>query len=171
MNRDAIAREGGLMAWVLGLLLLVLLGGFQISSLAQWGPVRVDALLATAMAWAALSGPRRGLLFGMASGIIEDFLVGGGFRFTLLRALMGLVAGTVRPVLNVRQVAIVVPLVAAATLAQEAVLGLVYHNWPRFTAIWLPAILSNMLVSWPLYLVVRAIWRPGRAPAPTPRRA
>lgn len=171
MNRDAIAREGGPMAWILGLLMLVLLGGFQISSLAQWGPVRVDALLAAAMAWAALSGPRRGLLFGMASGIIEDFLVGGGFRFTLLRAAMGLVAGTVRPVLNVRQVAIVVPLVAAATLAQEAVLGLVYHNWPRFTAIWLPAMLANMVVSWPLYLVVRAIWRPGRAPAPAPRRA
>lgn len=166
MNREAKAREGGGMAWAAGLLLLVVLGGFQISSLARWGPVRVDALLVAAMAWAALSGPRRGLVFGMASGMIEDFLVGGGFRFTVLRAVMGLVAGTVRPVLNVRQVAIVVPLVGAATLAQEAVLGLVYQNWPRFLAIWLPAMLANMLISWPIYLVVRAIWRPGRAPVP-----
>ncbi len=166
MSREPITREGGVMAWVLGLLLLVVLGGFQISSLAQWGPVRVDALLATAMAWAALSGPRRGLIFGMASGMIEDFLVGGGFRFTLLRAVMGLVAGTVRPVLNLRQVVIVLPLVAAATLVQEAMLGLAYHNWPRFQGIWIQAILANTLLSWPIYLLVRAIWRPGRAPAP-----
>lgn len=170
MNREPIAREGGAMAWILGLLLLMVLGGLQISGLAQWGPTRVDALLATAMVWAALSGPRRGLIFGMASGMVEDFLVGGGFRFTLIRAVMGLVAGTVRPVLNVRQVAIVLPLVATATLVQEGLLGLIYHNWPRFTAIWLPAILANTLISWPLYLVVRAIWRPGRAPAPASRR-
>ncbi len=160
------------MAWALGLALLVVLGGIQISPLAAWGAVRVDLLLAAAMAWAALAGPRRGLVFGMASGIVQDFLLGGGIRFTLIRGILGLIAGTVRPVLNLRHAAIIVPLVAAATAGQEALMGLLHHNWPHFMAIWLPAMLSNALVSWPLYLALRAVWRPGRGAAvPAARRA
>ncbi|MBM3273889.1 MAG: rod shape-determining protein MreD [Candidatus Sericytochromatia bacterium] len=171
-GRDPNLREGGALAWTLGLVLLVLLGGLQISSLADWGRVRVDFLLAAAMAWAALSGPRRGLIFGMASGIVEDFLIGGGIRFTVLRALMAFVAGTVRPVLNVRQAAIIVPLVVAASLAQEAFLGLLFHNWDRFVAVWIPTALANAVVSWPVYLLVRTIWRPGgKSAAASPRSA
>jgi hypothetical protein len=153
------------MAWIIGLAALVVLGGIQISPLAFWMGARVDLLLAAAMAWAALAGPRRGLVFGMASGIVEDFLVGGGVAFTLLRGALGFVAGTVRPVLNLRQAAIIVPLVAAATAVQEAALALMHRNWPHFVAIWMPAVLLNALVSWPLYLALRLVWRPGRTAA------
>ncbi|MBM3268465.1 MAG: hypothetical protein FJZ01_12520 [Candidatus Sericytochromatia bacterium] len=171
-SREGSHREGGSLAWILGLIVLVALGGFQVSPLAQWGAVRVDVLLAASMAWAALAGPRRGLVFGMASGIVQDFLVGGGVTFTALRGLLGFLAGTVRPVLNLRQAVFIVPLVAAATVAQEALLALLHRNWPHFVAIWLPAVVSNALVSWPLYLAFRAIWRPWRAAgaSPAPRR-
>lgn len=142
----------------------MVLGGLQISPLASWGPVRVDGLLAMAVAWATLSGSRRGLVFGMLSGAVEDTLIGGGVTFTILRGFEGWLAGRVRPILNVRQPLIGIPLVAMATVLQEAILALVHHDWARFGAIWLPAMLANSVVAWPLYRLTAVLWRPGKGP-------
>lgn len=158
------------MAWSLGLAVLMVLGTLQISPIAMVAGIRADPLLAMAMAWAALAGPRQGAAFGLASGAVEDMLVGGGVRFTAIRALLGLLAGTVRPVLNIRQAIIIIPLVGAATVIQEAVMAMAHHNWLRFSTLWLPAMLVDAAISWPIYLLAKAIWRPGRGPSPAIRR-
>ncbi len=169
-QHETSSHEGGPVAWIAGIALLLALAGFQISPLAAWGPVRADGLLVLAMAWAALTGSSRGLVFGMASGAVEDALIGGGLTFTVLRGLLGWGMGRLRPVLNVRQPAISVPLVALATVLQEAALGLAHHDWSHFEQIWLPAVLANSLIAWPLYRFAAVLWRPGRGPVP-PRRS
>ncbi len=168
-QHETPSHEGGLLAWIAGIGVLLVLAGLQISPLAAWGPIRADGLLVLAMAWAALTGSRRGLVFGMASGAVEDALIGGGVTFTIVRGLLGWAMGRLRPVLNVRQPAISVPLVALATVLQEAVVALAHHDWLHFEQIWLFAVLANSLLAWPLYWLAAAIWRPGRGPAPTRR--
>ncbi|MBU6429676.1 MAG: rod shape-determining protein MreD [Cyanobacteria bacterium REEB65] len=148
------------MAWAIGMAALIVLGGLQISQLADWGMVRPDGLLALAIAWAALAGPRKGLVFGMLSGAVEDVLIGGGIVFTLLRGILCLLAGTVRSVLNVRQSFISVPLVAVMTVLQEAVLAIVHQNGSHFSSLWLPAVISNSLIAWPLYSLASWAWHP-----------
>ena len=166
-QHETSSHEGGPLAWIAGIAILLVLAGFQISPLAAWGPIRADGLLVLAMAWAALAGSTRGLVFGMISGAVADTLIGGGVTFTLLRGLLGWGMGRLRPVLNVRQPAISVPLVALATVLQEAALGVAHHDWSHFEQIWLPALLANSLIAWPLYRLAAAIWRPGRGPAPS----
>ncbi|MBI6545678.1 MAG: rod shape-determining protein MreD, partial [Cyanobacteria bacterium NC_groundwater_1444_Ag_S-0.65um_54_12] len=149
-------QEGKLLAWLLGVAMLVSLGGLQATALACWGPIRVDLLLVMTIAWAALAGPRVGLIFGLLAGAMEDILVGEGIHFLILRSIIGLLAGTVRPVLNVRRTIIILPLVVMATLLQEGILAIIHHNWLRFDELWLLASLANLAVAWPIYVITRA---------------
>jgi LytS/YehU family sensor histidine kinase len=144
-------------------LLLLALATLQVSPLADLGFARLDSMLVLAIAWGALSGPRGGAAFGLATGLSEDLLLGGGLTYAVGRTLLGLLAGLVRPSINLHSTAIVIPLVALATVAQESLLALLHRDLLHLAHIWLAAVTGNCLIAWPIYVLARLCWSPNLA--------
>ncbi|MEB3298883.1 MAG: hypothetical protein VKO21_05295 [Candidatus Sericytochromatia bacterium] len=158
--REPVGREGGWGAWITSLGLLMVLGILQVSDAAVWGGVRTDPTLALAVSWALVSGPRHGLVFGVAAGLVQDLLLGQSFLYTGLRALLGLGAGLARPLLNVQQPLVILPVVLLASMLQDLVVVAILGAWTRWAALWPWRLLADLAVSVPIFLVARRLWSP-----------
>jgi rod shape-determining protein MreD len=129
-----------------------------------------DLLLAVVIVWAVGVGPRRGLMIGLLAGAVQDILIGGGLTYTVLKALLGLMAGGLRPFLHDRQGIVVVPLVFVLSLLQDAAVALLLGiqgfgiPWSQQISIALPVAAGTALLSWPLALGVRWVLHKTRNP-------
>lgn len=149
------------MTRVLVAALLLLLGaGFQASQLNHLLPVQVDPLLMLVVAWSLALGSRAGATFGLAAAALQDAIVGGGLTL-LPRVLLGAGFGRLKPLLFYRQAPVVLPLMILATCLHEGAvaLQLVVTGHPqalyRLGTLLLPEALGNLVIGWPLYLLVR----------------
>jgi len=159
-TRDPLVREGGVWAWMTGIGLLVVAGIIQASDLAVWGGVRVDLTLVLAVSWGLVSGPRGGFAYGVVSGLVADLLVGQSIMYTLLRAMLGVVAGLARPMLNVQQPMVILPLLLLASMIQDLAVVAWLGSWTRWAALWPWRIAADLLVAVPVFVVVRRLWAP-----------
>ncbi|HEY9855396.1 MAG TPA: rod shape-determining protein MreD [Stenomitos sp.] len=133
----------------------------QASPLNALLPVRLDPLLIMVVAWGVGTGMRGGMAFGLAAGAVQDLLTGGGLLMTLPKLLVGLLAGSLKPLLFYRQAIIIMPLVAVCTFMQEGMVaggfallgkGLMFEHLGSIA----PAeALGNFVIAWPLYQLVR----------------
>lgn len=133
----------------------------QASPLNSLFPLHLDPLLIMVVAWGVAMGARQGAIYGLLAGAVEDMLVGGGGLHVLPKLLVGLAAGALKPMLYYRQAIVVMPLVALCTVMQETLVmaefalrghGLFLRH---LGAIALPEVLGNLLLTWPLYGLVR----------------
>jgi len=159
-TRDPLVREGGPWAWMTGIGLLVVVGILQASDLAVWGGVRVDLTLALAVSWGLVAGPRAGFAYGVLAGLVQDMLVGQSFLYTVVRALLGVVSGLARPLLNVQQPLVILPLLLLASMVQDLVVVAWLGAWTRWAALWPWRIAADLSVAVPIFLVVRRLWAP-----------
>lgn len=151
--------------------LLILLGawlqGSPLNDLLTW---QFDILLAIAVSWAIGTGPRAGLAVGFAAGALQDLLIGGGMTYALLKGVIGLAAGGLRPLLHDRQGMVVTPLIVIFSLLQDGAVGLMLgmkgFGMPmnEAMAIALPVAAGSALLGWPLSLGIRWILHRTRNP-------
>lgn len=151
--------------------LLVFIGawfqGSPLNDLLFW---QFDLLLAITVAWAIGVGPRGGLVVGLLAGAVQDILIGGGLYYTILKAVLGSMAGGLRPYLQDRQGIVAVPLVFVLSLAQDALMALALGfqgygmPWGLRIAVALPVAAGTALIAWPLSLTVRWLIRKTRNP-------
>jgi len=151
--------------------LLILLGawlqGSPLNDLLTW---QIDLLLVVVISWAVGTGPRAGLAIGFAAGAIQDILLGGGMTYAVLKGLIGLGAGALRPLLHDRQGMVVAPLVLIFGLLQDGAIALLLGMrgfglpWNEWMAIALPAAAAGALLGWPLSLGIRWILHRTRNP-------
>lgn len=144
--------------------LLILLGawlqGSPLNDLLFW---QFDLLLAIAISWAIGTGPRGGLAIGFAAGAVQDVLIGGGLTYALLKGLIGLLAGLLRPLLHDRQGMVVTPLIVIFSLLQDGAIALSLGMqgfglpWSQQMAIAMPVAAGSALLGWPLSLGIRWI--------------
>lgn len=133
----------------------------QASPLNHLLSVRLDPVLLVVVAWSVSTGAREGALFGLAAGACQDLLIGDGLLFTLPKLAVGLLAGSLKPILYYRQALIVLPLVIACTALQEALVMLGFaltgRGWfvQHLGAILLPESLGNAVFAWPIYHALR----------------
>ncbi|HEY9897602.1 MAG TPA: rod shape-determining protein MreD [Pantanalinema sp.] len=129
----------------------------QASPLNHLLSVRLDPVLLVVVAWGVSTGPREGALFGLCAGAAQDLLIGDGLLFALPKLAVGLLAGSLKPILYYRQAFIVLPLVIACTVLQEAMVMLGFaltgRGWlvQHLGAILLPESLGNVVLVWPVY--------------------
>ncbi|MNK88965.1 hypothetical protein D3C87_1089560 [compost metagenome] len=151
--------------------LLLLLGaclqGSPLNDLLTW---QVDILLAIAISWAVGSGPRAGLAIGFVAGAMQDVMLGGGMTYAILKGLIGLAAGGLRPLLHDRQGMLVTPLIIIFSLFQDSVIGMMLSMqgfgmpWSERMAIALPVAAASALIGWPMSLGIRWVLRRTRNP-------
>lgn len=151
--------------------LLILLGaglqGSPLNDLLTW---QFDVLLAIVISWAIGTGPRAGLAVGFAAGAIQDILIGGGLTYAVIKGVIGLLAGGLRPLLHDRQGMVVMPLVIIFSLLQDAIIGLMLRmqgfGMPvnEAMAIALPVAAGSALLGWPLSLGIRWVLQRTRNP-------
>ena len=151
--------------------LLIILGawlqGSPLNDLFTW---QIDILLAIAISWGIGAGPRAGLAVGFAAGAVQDILIGGGMTYAILKGLIGLSAGALRPLLHDRQGMVVTPLIVIFSLLQDPAIGLMLGMqgfalpWGERMAIALPVAAASALVGWPLSLGVRWVLHRTRNP-------
>lgn len=145
---------------LLAALMLLLGAGFQASPLNHLLPIRLDPLLVMVVSWSLASGSQGGALFGLAAGTVQEGLVGGGLTL-LPRLILGAAIGRLKPLLFYRQAPVVLPLLIVATCAHEtlvaAQLALQGHveAFGRLGAMLLPEAIGNLIIGWPIYLLVR----------------
>lgn len=141
--------------------------GSPLNDMLVW---QFDLLLAVVVAWAIGVGPRGGLLVGFLAGALQDVLIGGGITYTLLKGAIGLMAGSLRPVLHDRQGIVVVPLVFVLSLLQDGVVALLLGvqgfgmPWSQQLGIALPVAAGTALLAWPILPGIRWIIRKTRNP-------
>lgn len=146
---------------ILATLTLALGAWLQASPLNSCLPLHLDPLLIMVVAWGVALGARQGAIYGLLAGAVEDMLIGGGGIYVLPKLLIGLAAGGLKPMLYYRQAIVVMPLVALCTALQEtfvmAEFALRGHGLflRHLGAIALPEVLGNLLITWPLYALVR----------------
>lgn len=151
-------------------LLVLLAAGLQGSPLNDLLTWQFDLLLAITISWAVGTGPKGGLAMGFAAGAVQDMLLGGGFTYTILKALIGLMAGGLRPFLQDRQGMVVTPLIVVFSLMQDGAvamtLGLQGFGIPysQQLALSLPVAAGTALLGWPISLGVRLLIRRTRNP-------
>lgn len=151
--------------------LLILLGawlqGSPLNDLLTW---QFDLLLAITISWAVGAGPRAGLAVGFTAGAFQDVLLGGGLTYAILKGLIGLAAGALRPLLHDRQGMVVTPLIVLFSLLQDGALALTLgmqgFGMPlkEQMAIALPVAAGTALLGWPLSLGIRWILHRTRNP-------
>ncbi len=151
--------------------LLILLGawlqGSPLNDLLTW---QLDLLLAITISWAVGTGPRGGLAVGFAAGAVQDVLIGGGMTYAILKGVIGLAAGGLRPFLHDRQGMIVTPLIVLFSLLQDGAVALLLGMqgfgmpWSQQMAIALPVAAGSALLGWPLSLGIRWILHRTRNP-------
>lgn len=151
--------------------LLILIGawlqGSPLNDLLTW---QFDILLAIVISWAVGAGPRGGLAIGFAAGALQDLMLGGGMTYALLKGLIGLGAGGLRPFLHDRQGMIVTPLIVIFSLIQDTAIGVALGvqgfsmPWSERMAIALPVAAGTALIGWPLSLGIRWILHRTRNP-------
>ena len=106
-------------------------------------------------------GKRQGAIYGLLAGALEDLLIGGGGLFVIPKILIGWAAGSLKPMLYYRQLLVILPLVALFTVLQESwvmvALTLRVHGYflRHLGAIALPEVVGNLLITWPLYALVK----------------
>ncbi len=143
-----------------GLLVLLFawIQGSPLNDLIVW---QFDLLLVLVVSWAVGAGPRGGLAIGFAAGAVQDVLIGGGITYAVLKAVIGLAAGGLRPFLHDRQGLVVVPLVVVFSLFQDGVVAILLGlqgfgmTWGQQMAIALPVAAGSALLGWPLSLGIR----------------
>lgn len=146
---------------LLALVALAVGAWLQASPLNALLPIRLDPLLIMVVAWGVGTGVRGGMAFGLAAGAVQDLLIGGGLLMTVPKLLVGLLAGSMKPLLFYRQALIIMPMVAVCTFVQEALVGAGYalSGKPVMIAqlgsIVPPEALGNFLIAWPLYQAIR----------------
>lgn len=146
---------------LLALAALALGAWLQASALNALLPVRLDPLLIMVVAWGIGTGVRGGMAFGLAAGAVQDLLIGGGLLMTLPKLLIGLLAGSMKPLLFYRQAFIIMPLVAICTFLQEGLVAVglaLFGKVLMFEHMGVVApleALGNFLIAWPLYQMVR----------------
>lgn len=149
------------------ILLAAALQGSPLNDLLIW---QVDLLLAVVIAWAVGTGPRAGLAIGFAAGACQDLLLGGGLTYAILKALIGLACGLLRPILHDRQGMVVAPLFLIFALLQDGVITLLLalqgYDAPArdWLTIALPAAACGALLAWPMSLGIRWILHRTRNP-------
>lgn len=142
---------------LLAIACLLLSLGVQASPLNHLLPVRLDPVLLVVVAWGVSMGAREGALFGLLAGAAQDLLIGDGLLFTLPKLAVGLLAGSLKPILFYRQAFIVLPLVIACTALQEGLVmvgfALTGRGWlvQHLGAILLPEALGNAVLAWPVH--------------------
>ena len=151
--------------------LLVIIGawfqGSPLNDLLFW---QFDILLIVTIAWAVGVGPRGGLVLGLLAGALQDVLVGGGVYYMVIKAVLGLMAGGLRPFLHDRQGIVVVPLVFVLSLLQDGAIAMALGHQGfgmplnEQMAISLPVAAGTALLGWPLSLGVRWVLRKTRNP-------
>lgn len=145
----------------MGVLTLAFGAWLQASPLNSLLPLHLDPLLIMAVAWGVAMGARQGAVYGLLAGAIEDMLIGGGGLYILPKLLIGWASGALKPMLYYRQAIVVMPLAALCTVVQEAFvmaeLALRGHGLflRHLGAIALPEVLGNLVIAWPLYVLVR----------------
>ncbi len=150
---------------------LILLGaalqGSPLNDLLTW---QIDVLLAIVIAWGVGAGPRAGLAIGFAAGAFQDVLLGGGMTYAILKGLIGLGAGVMRPLLHDRQGMVVAPLILIFGLLQDGAIALLLAMrgfgvpGSEWMAIALPSAAAGALIGWPLSLGIRWILHRTRNP-------
>lgn len=151
--------------------LLILLGawlqGSPMNDLLIW---QFDILLAIVISWAVGTGPRAGLAMGFAAGAVQDLLIGGGITYLVLKALIGLSAGALRPILQDRQGMVVMPLILFFSLSQDFLVAMALGlkgfgiPWSSQLTMAVPVAAGTALLGWPLSLGIRWILRRTRNP-------
>ncbi|HEY9765596.1 MAG TPA: hypothetical protein V6C82_04500, partial [Chroococcales cyanobacterium] len=111
-----------------GLLLLVLAAWLQIGGLNALLPFRLDFILLVVVCFGVLRGPREGLIFGLLAGSLEGGLTGSFYflAFMMAKAVVGFLAGKLRPFLYHHGGGVIMAMVAVSTLLQETLLGLCF---------------------------------------------
>lgn len=124
-------------------------------------PVRLDPLLIMVAAWGTGTGSREGAVFGLAAGLVQELVTGGGLALVVPKILVGAVAGSFKPLLYYRQAFIILPLIAGLSAMQETVVMLGFALSGRglllrhLGAIAGPEAVGNVLIAWPIYAILR----------------
>jgi rod shape-determining protein MreD len=151
-------------------LLILLAAGLQGSPLNDLLTWQIDLLLVLVISWAVGTGPKGGLAMGFVAGTVQDVLLGGGFTYAILKALIGLMAGGIRPFLHDKQGMVVTPLIVVFSLLQDGAIAMTLGlqgfglPWGQQMAIALPVAAGSALLGWPISLGIRTVLHRTRNP-------
>ena len=119
--------------------------------------LRLDLLLAWVVAYALLTGPKRGLKFGFLIGLTLDLLQGYPFGLHILtKSLLGYLAGLFHRKFFREQLKMPLLIIGASLLIQEAIQAVVY--WWGFSAsfVYSPGVNSEVILLLIYYLIFAA---------------